>query len=278
MELQHSVTASTNLSPFLGTTGPREQLKSTAVTSLDCSDLGQTVALLNVQQPAERTVADSESAAKELFADNESSALRSGDDYAYATDEQLMTAAKSFDGRAFEELSGRYMTSIRKAVCRIVRNREDAEDVMQDSLLKAYCCLYQLKESYRFSTWIKKIAINSALMLLRKRKSRSEVSLVQSCEADQIGQTWDIPDPSPSTERKYARQEKLEFMSRSIKRLRPLDRSVLEQFHLEEKSMREIADTLGISVGSAKLRLFRARRALRSRLERQPISLFNACY
>lgn len=277
MAVQHSATAPTNHSPFFGTTGPRERLKSTAVTHRDCSDLGQTVALLNVE-PAERTVADPESAAKEPFANNESSALRSGDDYACATDEQLMAAAKTFDGRAFEELSGRYMTSIRKVVYRIVRNREDAEDVVQDSLLKAYCSLPEFRESCRFSTWITKIAMNSALMLLRKRKSRSEVSLVQSCETDQIGRTWDVPDPSPSTERKYARQEKLEFMSRSIKRLPPIYRSVLEQFHLEEKSMREAADTLGISVASAKSRLFRARRALRSMLEQQPISVFDACY
>ena len=268
MELQHSVTTPTNLSPFLATIGPHERLESIRVIDRDSADLGQIAALLDVQ-PVERPVTDPESAAKELFADNESPALRPGDDYACATDEQLIAAAKIFDGRAFEELSNRHIKSIRKAAYRIVRNPEDAEDVVQDSLLKAYCSLPEFKESCRFSTWIIQIAVNTALMLLRRKKVRSEASLVRSDLTDKMGWTWDVPDPSPSTEQRVATQETRKLLLLAVKRLPPISRNVLEQFHLQERSMREAADTLGISVASAKSRLFRARRLLRSRLERK---------
>jgi RNA polymerase sigma-70 factor (ECF subfamily) len=187
----------------------------------------------------------------------------------------LLTAAKSSDGRAFEELSYRHVGSIRKRVYSIVRNPEDTDDVVQDSLLNAYSHLHKFRESCSFSTWITRIAINTALMLLRKRKSRPEVSLDQSAEADQPWSTWELPDTSPNTERAYAMEEALEIMSRAVKRLPPEYRSVLEQYHAQERSLRETADRLGITIASAKSRLFRARRTLRSRLERRQISSFS---
>jgi RNA polymerase sigma-70 factor, ECF subfamily len=241
MELQHSVTASTSFPPLLGTTPPRERLKSTAEALRDSPDLRQRSA-----------------------------------DYSWATDDVLIAAAKSSDGRAFEELSGRHVRSIRRTVYRIVRNHEDTEDVLQDSLLRAYCNLPEFKASCKFSTWITKIAINSALMLLRKRKARAEASLIRSDAADQTGQMWDIADPSTNIERGLAKQEARNLLSRAIEGLPPIYRSVLEQYHLQEKSMREAADTLGISIPTAKARLFRARRTLRSRLKAKKISVLDA--
>lgn len=198
-------------------------------------------------------------------------------DYARASVEHLVAAAKSSDKLAFEELSGRYTNSIRSVVYRIVGNREDTEDVVQDSLLKAYCHLSKFRESCSFSTWITQIAINTARMLLRKRKARLEVSLVQSGDIDHTEKMFDCADPSPGTEQRYSRQKTLEFMSCAVDRLPAVYRSVVEQYHAQEKSMQEAADTLGISVASAKSRLFRARRILRSRLQRQRITIFDAC-
>ena len=191
--------------------------------------------------------------------------------YTNASDHQLLMAAKSSDGRAFEELSYRHLRSIRKRVYSIVRNPEDTDDVVQDSLLNAYRHLHRFRESCTFSTWITTIAINTALMFLRKRKSRPEVSLDQGVDADRPWSTWEVPDPSPNTERAYAMEEALEIMSRAVKRLPPEYRSVLELYHAQETSIREAADRLGITVASAKARLFRARRTLRSRLEGRQI-------
>ena len=277
MELQHSVNTSTNLPPCLGTPGPRERLKSTAVGLPDSSDLRQRPAPLNTAQPAEQAVFGPESAAKQPYSAKEFAAPRTVNDYSCATDEVLIDAAKASDGRAFEELSGRHVRLIRKTVYRIVRNLEDTEDVMQDSLLKAYCGLPEFKASCKFSTWITRIAINSALMLLRKRKARPEASLIRSDAADQTGQTWDIADSSTNIELGLATQEARNLLSHAIEGLPPIYRSVLEQFHLQEKSMREAADTLGISIPCAKARLLRARRTLRSRLKAKKISVLDAC-
>ena len=277
MELQHSVNTSTNFPPFLGTPDPRERLKSTSVGLRDSSDLPQRPAPLNPAQPAEQAVCEPESAPKQPYSANEFAAPRTVNDYSCATDEVLIAAAKASDGRAFEELSGRHVRLIRKTVYRIVRNLEDTEDVMQDSLLKAYRGLPEFKASCKFSTWITRIAINSALMLLRKRKARPEVSLIRSDAADQTGQTWDIADSSTNIERGLATQEARNLLSHAIEGLRPIYRSVLEQYHLQEKSMREAADTLGISIPAAKSRLSRARRTLRSRLKAKMISAFDAC-
>jgi RNA polymerase sigma-70 factor (ECF subfamily) len=167
---------------------------------------------------------------------------------------------------------------MRKRVYSIVRNHEDTEDVVQDSLLKAYRHLQDFRESCEFPTWITRIAINTALMLLRKRRSRAEVSFYQGGETDETWTMWDTPDPAPNTERTYARQEALEFVSRAVSHLPPLLRCALEQYHAQEQSLRESADRLAITVASAKSRLYRARRALRSKLEGQHISFFDACY
>ena len=275
MELQTSVNTSTNLPPLSGVPGPRERLKSIAVIPQDCAELRQWPASPHAAQHAEQAAAASESAAKQPSIDNEFAAPRAANDYSCATDDVLVAAAKSSDGRAFEELSSRHVNSIRGTVYRIVRNLEDTEDVMQDSLLKAYCNLPEFKASCKFSTWVTKIAINSALMLLRKRKARPEASLIRSDAADQTGKIWDIADPSSSIERRLAAQEARALLFRTVETLPASYRSVLEQFHIREKSMRETADTLGISIPTAKSRLFRARRILRSKLTRKNISVSN---
>jgi hypothetical protein len=97
-------------------------------------------------------------------------------EYGQASDEELLAAARSSDGRAFAELSGRYRKSIHNTAFRIVRHREDAEDIVQDPLFKAYVNLNYFRGTCRFSSWPTTITINSALMLLRKRSSRSEGS------------------------------------------------------------------------------------------------------
>jgi RNA polymerase sigma-70 factor (ECF subfamily) len=255
MELQDSVITPTDFAP---------------VSDL-AADCGRVTGLLQDPRVA-RDLARPESANTRAVIDVEIPTPRSKSTYSNASDDQLLTAAKSSDGRAFEELSYRHLGSIRKRVYSIVRNPEDTDDVVQDSLLSAYSHLQKFRESCSFSTWITRIAINAALMLLRKRKSHPEVSLDQSAEADQSWSTWEVPDTSPNAERAYAMEEALEIMSRAVKRLPPEYRSVLEQCHAQERSLRETADRLGITIASAKSRLFRARRTLRSRLEGRQIS------
>jgi len=199
-------------------------------------------------------------------------------DYRLASDEQLLAAARSLDGQAFVELSSRYADSVHTRVFRILRNREDTEDVVQEALVKAYTHLGEFRGSCAFSTWLTRIAINSALMVLRKRRSHSEVSLDQRGDEDQTWEVWEFPDPHPNAEQVYARRQTIDLLSRVVKRLPLRHRGILEQYHGREQSMQEAADTLGITVAAAKSRLLRARLTIRSTLVRKRISMANACY
>lgn len=272
MELQDLVTTSKTLQLILPISGQGEHLNNGSARS-SSSDLQEGTAL---QTNIGQRLWVGQAIAR-LAPNERSSESQSRINYACASDEHLVEAAKVSDGRAFEELSNRHRKSISNVVYRIVGNREDTEDVVQDSLLKAYSRLSDFRGSCSFSTWVTTIAINTARMLLRKRRARPELRLVQSSGTDQMERIWDIPDPSPGTEQRYSKQKTLEFLSRAVNRLPESYRNVLEQYHAQEKPMREVADTLGISVASAKSRLFRARRILRSRLQGQRLSILDAC-
>ena len=194
-------------------------------------------------------------------------------DYRGASDEELLAAARSSDERAFAELSGRYRKSIHNTASRIVRHREDAEDVVQNTLFKAYIHLKDFRGTCRLSSWLTTIAINSALMLLRKRRSRSEVSCDQRGNEDRTWEIWEFPDPSPNPEQIYEKHQALDILSRVVTRLPPAYRSVLtQQLHDPEQSMQRIADTVGITVSATKSRLRRARLSIRSTLKKSELS------
>jgi RNA polymerase sigma factor (sigma-70 family) len=186
-------------------------------------------------------------------------------DYANATSEELLAAARSSDQEAFARLSGRCVEMVRKKVFAILRNREDTDDIVQEALFKAYTHLADFRGSCTFSTWLTTIAINSALMLLRRRRSHFEVSLDLTGN-DKAGAFWELPDPRLNVEGICAKRQTHDLVSHAISRLPAQYRGVLEQYHLQEKSLQEAADALEISVSAAKARLLRARVTLRSLL------------
>ena len=194
-------------------------------------------------------------------------------DYARAPASRLLAAAKSSDKEAYAELSSRCVDSVYRKVFRIVRNREDSEDVVQEALIKAYTHLNEFRGSCTFSTWLMTIAINSALMLLRKRRRLSEVSIDQSGDDDQAWGDWEFSDPRPNAEMMYARRQAVLQLSRAVERLPLRYRSVLEQCYAKEQSMKEAADSLGITLSAIKSRLLRARLTVRSSLAGERISI-----
>jgi len=197
-------------------------------------------------------------------------------DYACATNEQLLQGARSSDKDAFAELCSRHVQSVHRKVFGIVRNHEDAEDVVQETLLKAYTHLSGFRGSCSFSTWLTSIAINSALMLLRKRKGHLESSFEHSMDDDQTWSAREFADPHLDTERSYARRQAINVLSRAVVRLPMRYRSVLERYHAREQSMKETADALGLTVAAVKSRLLRARLNLRASLAKKGISIADA--
>jgi RNA polymerase sigma factor (sigma-70 family) len=196
--------------------------------------------------------------------------------YTHTSDEELLAAARNADGYALAELCRRHEYSIKKKIIRIVRNREDAEDVLQDATYKAFVHLYCFRGTCPFSVWLTRIAINSALMVVRKRRTRSELSYDSRSDQDPEWKKWDFPDRSPNPEQMYVRQQAIEQMLAAVNRLSPRYRDLVQQFHGTEQSLEETAEKLGIKVSTAKSRLLRARRRLRSSLEKRRISFADA--
>ena len=181
-----------------------------------------------------------------------------------ATDEALVAAARLGNHAAFAELWTRHSNAAFKMAYRIVGNRDDAEDVIQDAWMKAYVHLRTFGGRSKFSTWLIRITINSALMTLRRKRVHPETSM--EVEDGESRQNCEIVDPTEDVEDFYARCERAESLRRAICRLRPTLRNVIEIHQLNDRSVKEIAELAGISVAATKSRLLRARTILRRAL------------
>ena len=182
------------------------------------------------------------------------------------TDDDLVHAAQSGNHEAFAELCRRHAQTARQRIIAIVRHREDAEDAMQETLLRAYVNLGRFRRSCKFSTWFTAIGINAALTVIRKRKSRRE-SDIEPHSPDE--RAWDIVDPAPDPERGVAKAQIILLLRKEIHRLSPKMKELVTSYYGHNHSLREAADALGISVAAVKSRLSRGRRSLRSSLERK---------
>ena len=182
------------------------------------------------------------------------------------SDEVLVSTAKSGDANAFVELSKRHSNRVLQTTYRITRNRQDAEDALQDSLLKAFTHLKDFQEKSSFSTWLTRIAINSALMILRKKRVCVEISIDGSDDSGEKYERWEPRSLTEDPENRFARREREELLRDAILRLPPVVREAVELRQARDYSAREIAQALGISVAAVKSRLSRARLTLRAAL------------
>jgi RNA polymerase sigma-70 factor, ECF subfamily len=182
------------------------------------------------------------------------------------SDAVLLSTAKAGDADAFVELSRRYYRRVFQETFRITRNQQDAEDALQDSLLKAFSHLKDFEERSSFSTWLTRIAINSALMILRKKRGGFEISMDGNDDPTGRWERWEPQSPSENPESSYVRREREALLREAIVRLPPLCREVVELWQAREYTARQIAKTLRISVPAVKSRLSRAKLTLRAEL------------
>src|ERR1700732_712512 len=185
-------------------------------------------------------------------------------------DESVLVAqAKAGDQNAFSELVNRYERKIYRLAKNITQNDEDAEDVLQDAFLKAYTHLDNFKGDSKFYTWIVRIAVNEALMRLRKRKTDRTVPLDEPVELGEETVTREIAVWDDNPEQRYSKEEWRQILDEAVDELKPDFRTVFVLRDIEELSTEETAETLGISIPAVKSRLLRARLALREMLTRQ---------
>lgn len=180
----------------------------------------------------------------------------------------LVRAAKAGDMRAFEELVRRYDRNVFRIAQHITQNREDAEDVVQEAFLKAYGNLSQFQEQSKFYTWLVRIAVNEALMKLRRRRPERMVSLDQDIETEEDSMPREVADWSPNPEQQYNQAELREILGKTIQGLPAGFRTVFVLRDVEGLSTEETAEALGLSVPAVKSRLLRARLQLRERLNK----------
>jgi RNA polymerase sigma-70 factor, ECF subfamily len=175
---------------------------------------------------------------------------------------ELVAAARSGSAAAFAELREIYGQRVYRKLLIITKNREDAEDALQDTFLRAYKALHAFEERASFYTWVTTIAINSALMILRRRRIRSEVPFDRPTETEEEIPRFEFKDTGPSPEHICLHRQRYACMLRSIGKLQPRLRQVIEMQMMDNCSAREIAEALQISEASVKSRLSRARARL----------------
>ena len=180
----------------------------------------------------------------------------------------LVDAARNGDVGAFEQLVRRYDRNIFRIAQRITQNREDAEDVVQDAFLKAFQNLGQFQGQSKFYTWLVRIAVNEALMRLRRRRPERMVSLDEEIRTEEDSMPREVADWSPNPEQLYSQAELKDILSKTIQGLPPGFRTVFVLRDMEALSTEETAEALNLSIPAVKSRLLRARLQLRERLNK----------
>jgi RNA polymerase sigma-70 factor (ECF subfamily) len=180
----------------------------------------------------------------------------------------LLEQARDGNPAAFSELVRRYEGKIFRLAQHITQNREDAEDVLQETFLKAYEHLDQFQGNSKFYTWIVRIAVNQALMKLRKRKTDKTVSMDETLDTGEDTVAREIATWDPNPEQRYSQQEMRKILDEAVDSLSPPYRAVFVLRDIDELSTEETAEALDLSIPAVKSRLLRARLQLRDKLTR----------
>jgi len=185
------------------------------------------------------------------------------------SDSILVAAIRNGESQAFEFLVKRHEARTFALAFRITRNREDAQDVVQQSFQKAFMHLDRFQGKSLFSTWLTRIVINEGLMCLRRTRSRKEVSLDEMKLESEDLFLPETPDREENPEEIYQRLQEEGILHEAVNHLGADFRTVV-LLQLEERTVRETAEILGLGIATLKARLFRARQKLRALLTRAP--------
>jgi RNA polymerase sigma-70 factor (ECF subfamily) len=186
----------------------------------------------------------------------------------------LVFAAKRGDRRAFEILIERCERRILAVARRYTRNREDAEDIAQQSFQKAFIHLHKFEGKSCFSTWLTRIAINEALMLLRRGRGLREVSIDDLSGNEETALGLGIPDSRAGPESAFLQDERNRILSEAMDKLTPGIRTAIELRELGELSTKEAARVMCLSVSAVKARVFQGRRKLHQVLKGKSTQMY----
>lgn len=183
-------------------------------------------------------------------------------------DEELVIRSQAGETAAFSELVHRHHAACVRLAVTILRNRDDAEDEVQNALSKAFEHIGQFQRGCKFSTWLTRIVVNQCLMRIRQAKRSRLVSISESGYPEQNQTSWELADPRQTPDRELGGEEVRRVLETEVRKIPPLLRNAFILRHVQELPMNEVAGRLGISVAAAKSRLLRARLELQQRLDR----------
>jgi RNA polymerase sigma-70 factor, ECF subfamily len=174
----------------------------------------------------------------------------------------IVAAAQTGCPAAFEKLYSTYSGRLYRKILSITRDPQDAEEALQDTFLRVFLALRTFEGKSKVYTWLTRIAVNSALMILRKRRSRLEALFDPKPDDRFESPTFDVADPAPSPEELFDLSQRRHRTLRAINRLKPHLRTPLQMQVMHGSSIREISRALNVSEASVKSRLHRARQQL----------------
>ncbi|HXF99575.1 MAG TPA: sigma-70 family RNA polymerase sigma factor, partial [Bacteroidota bacterium] len=183
-----------------------------------------------------------------------------------AEDSRLIQAALRGDDSAYERLMNKYHDAIYNFIYRMVRDKQQVEDLTQEAFIKAFSSLASFNEEYAFSTWLYKIATNNSIDYIRKKKLQT-FSIDKRIESSDSDYSFELPDESYETDREMISDQRAAMLSEAIKKLPEKYRRVIHLRHVEERSYEEIAEILKLPIGTVKAHIFRAREMLYKRLK-----------
>ena len=181
-------------------------------------------------------------------------------------DAELITQALGGSQVAFRNLAQKHRSSVYHIISKIIRDHETANDLVQETFMKAFVSLASYRPEYRFSTWLYKIAANCSIDYLRKKRIQA-LSLDSHPDNAADGRQFEVPDYSYHPGRALERKEQRVGIEEAIASLPDKYREVIIYRHKDDKSYEEIADLLRIPIGTVKARIFRARELLKKKLK-----------
>jgi RNA polymerase sigma-70 factor (ECF subfamily) len=180
-------------------------------------------------------------------------------EHTVARDNEFAFAARAESPCAFAELHAIYSRRLYRTILQITKNPEDAEDALQETFLRACLAMHAFEGRSTVYTWLTRIAINSALRLLQKRRDRGEMQFDSQPENHIHAVCIEIKDPNPNPEQLYDLRQRRVTLLKAIHKLDSRLREPIQMRMANESSLKEISRRLNISEGAVKVRLYRAR-------------------
>ncbi|MBI3587433.1 MAG: sigma-70 family RNA polymerase sigma factor [Ignavibacteriales bacterium] len=176
-------------------------------------------------------------------------------------DSVLIQRALAGDQKAFKKLQAKYYEAIYNLIYRMIREKDEVQDLTQEAFIKAFTSLASFNDEYAFSTWLYKIATNNSIDYIRRKKLQT-FSIDKPIESKESDYSYELPDSTYEPDQDMMQRQRKKLLEDAINSLPAKYRQVIHLRHVEEKEYQEIAEMLNLPLGTVKAHIFRAREML----------------